>query len=360
MPLAFYLAALALVGAQEPAKSERSTTSSSTALATPAKALGPLEGFTFYSLPRAHQDSGFVVSSAYNISALKPPFGPELFGNPNREFPWALTAGLETCPAGSYRVIHGHRIPQGQPITWWTRHVTNLGQTYPLVEWAFPADTVFLELLQSQDSQENWKTWEVRTRTKAPQGHWEPEVWRPYTTWADLRRLVGTFPDQAKTKSFLEAPEQIEPFVTANQHAGPRVINRGAAYLTLPPLPEEVVQFVLAKPFKPTAGTTFAQAEGYAGYAPTREPSASRFGIVPPDYNGGYLRVSVKSCGSCHETVGTHAVALDARRDWYGHVRGSDRIFSWHPFDQSSISPDGFHRQIRFRPEILMKRRGEE
>jgi hypothetical protein len=39
--------------------------------------------------------------------------------------------------------------------------------------------------------------------------------------------------------------------------------------------------------------------------------------------------------------VAKHARHFDAARGWYGHVRGDDGIFSFHPIDPSRISRNG-------------------
>ena len=45
--------------------------------------------------------------------------------------------------------------------------------------------------------------------------------------------------------------------------------------------------------------------------------------------------------------------AADAGRDWYGRIRGSDGIFSFHPFDPSCISYNGYEQQARLRDEFV-------
>ena len=43
----------------------------------------------------------------------------------------------------------------------------------------------------------------------------------------------------------------------------------------------------------------------------------------------------------------------EAGRDWYGRIRGSDGIFSFHPFDPNSISGNGYPAPVRMRDELV-------
>src|SRR5262249_30480471 len=86
--------------------------------------------------------------------------------------------------------------------------------------------------------------------------------------------------------------------------------------------------------------------------APTTRAS---FHVVPKDYEGTYVEVSSKSCMRCHDSVQKHTDDFQPFRDWYGRVRGSDNIFSFHIFDPASISYNGFSNagQISLRKELV-------
>ncbi len=43
------------------------------------------------------------------------------------------------------------------------------------------------------------------------------------------------------------------------------------------------------------------------------------------------------NCIQCHEDVGRHAFTITREREWYGYVRGSDGIFTLHPFDGHAV-----------------------
>ncbi len=70
----------------------------------------------------------------------------------------------------------------------------------------------------------------------------------------------------------------------------------------------------------------------------TRSSWAASGGVFPESYEGAFIEPSSKACAQCHDTVGKHAFDFDMGRDWYGRVRGSDGIFSFHIFEPSSIS----------------------
>jgi hypothetical protein len=91
-------------------------------------------------------------------------------------------------------------------------------------------------------------------------------------------------------------------------------------------------------------------ANGAATHAPTTSAS---FHIVPANYDAGFIEVERASCARCHSTVGMHVRNFDYSRDWYGRIRGSDGIFSFHPFSPGSISGNGFGAGVSLRSELI-------
>ena len=67
----------------------------------------------------------------------------------------------------------------------------------------------------------------------------------------------------------------------------------------------------------------------------------------------GYVEVDRTSCMRCHETVNQPVANFQAGRDWYGRIRGSDGIFSFHPFDPGCISGNGYSQPVRMRDELV-------
>ena len=85
------------------------------------------------------------------------------------------------------------------------------------------------------------------------------------------------------------------------------------------------------------------------------------FHIVPNRYTAAHLGHDRIGCANCHKDVNRSARTFNRRttngqeifRDWYGRVRGSDGIFSFHPFEHSSISPRGFGLPVKMRKEFV-------
>jgi hypothetical protein len=87
-----------------------------------------------------------------------------------------------------------------------------------------------------------------------------------------------------------------------------------------------------------------------ATHAPTTQAA---WHIIPRNYDAGFIAVDQASCARCHASVNRHVDEFDYGRDWYGRVRGSDRIFSFHPFDPSCVSSNGFPSGAQMRGELL-------
>ena len=74
---------------------------------------------------------------------------------------------------------------------------------------------------------------------------------------------------------------------------------------------------------------------------------------MPAKYDAGFVEVDRASCMRCHKTVNQPVDKFQSGRDWYGRIRGSDGIFSFHPFDPSSLSGNGYPVPVRMRDELV-------
>jgi hypothetical protein len=111
------------------------------------------------------------------------------------------------------------------------------------------------------------------------------------------------------------------------------------------------LELLTTTPFRSAHGELWRKGiNGVYTAAPTTE---SGFHIVPAKYDAGFIEVDTHSCMRCHETANQHVRNFDFGRDWYGRVRGSDGIFSWHPFDPSSISNNGYGATPRMRQSFI-------
>ena len=122
---------------------------------------------------------------------------------------------------------------------------------------------------------------------------------------------------------------------------------------TLPELEDDdlVAELLEGTTFKSALGRTWRTgSNGEKTFAPT---TTARFHIVPEGYQAGYIAVNRDSCIRCHQTVNRNVALFDAGRDWYGRIRGADGIFSFHPFEPSSISDNGYPRGVSLRRVFL-------
>ena len=293
----------------------------------------------FYSnseMPPAYQLNSSIHSVNYNISARKP---AEPYGNANIEFPWGNPAGTDNCPnVKSFKFVF---LPDA--VRWWSD--TSLGEL--TIQWHYPQGTVFGEVLLVTDPAGYDYTFEVRIRNKTKDG-WKMDVYRPFLNLADLEAKIKLLNAQVSIKGFQD-PDDGESLLW-NQHPV-TIFNRTALVRHLPPIDHSLVKRLLKETkFQSALGHEWAKSEkGLECHAPTTKAD---FHIVPKNYQGHYLAVDSKSCMTCHNTTLRHADEFQ-RRDWYGRVRGSDGIFSFHIFDHSCISNNGFQVQPRLRQDLI-------
>lgn len=299
--------------------------------APPQSTDGKLEKYfaeaKFYTYSAAYQKIDSETSivgihdPSYNISIGKLD-GSEPHGNPNREFPWfnpAMTNGIKTDKF----------IYNGKGIYIWNQtrkgRIGTSGIEYQDAKnfwmWEFADGTTFGEVLRFDDG----TIWEVRTRTKSD-GKWHPQVYRPFRTIEELEKATN-----------MKIDRQLKP----GSLTGKSIKFDGHEHF-LPPI-ENARAIIRKQVFKPVLGFPWLEKDGKVAHG------YRGGGLTPDDYRGGLLEVSRKSCMRCHDDVSKHASDLEQKRDWYGHVRGSDGIFSWHPFTEGSISYGGFWKKPELR-----------
>lgn len=286
--------------------------------------------YTEREMPKAYQDwaGGLpgIHSPSYNISAAKP---REQFGNPNVEFPWGKPAGTEVVPDSEFSTFKFMLLPDGKPIEITRRYLS--GDRRPSFVWEFPEDSVVGEVLQLYHDG-LYFTFEVRLRRKV-KGEWRVSVYRPFASLSDLREFCAANKHQLV----------VEDAKISQSH----MIFKGEATTTaLGRMPEALVRKALAKEFVNVLGSEWSG----DSFAPT---SREGFGLVPRNYQAATIAVNTKSCARCHESTLRHANEFDFFRDWYGRVRGSDGIFSFHPFEPSSISYSGIYQGAEIRKSFL-------
>ena len=302
-------------------------------------------------MPAAYQDwdGGLqgVHSPSYNISAVR----SEPIGNANVEFPWGSPAGLHDSPNfKAFRFVH---IPEGKSISYWRQRLPR--DSRAAYVWQYPTGTTFGEILLVTDPEGYDWTFELRTRTRTDNKGWTMNAFRPFTTQAELAARIKQLEPKWRQKPELAMivkgeAEHEETRRLANNH---ELITFDATALTtrLPQIDHALVRKLLDTPFKSALGQEWKKgADGVEAFAPT---TTAAFHIVPKNYKGGFVEVSSNSCMRCHDSTLKHARDFQAFRDWYGRVRGSDNIFSFHIFEPGSISYNGFGNDPRLRRELV-------
>ncbi len=287
--------------------------------------------FTEKEMPKAYQDWNAgalhgIHSPSYNISAAKP---QEKFGNPNVEFPWGNPAGTEDVPDENFSSFKFLLLPQGESIRLYKKTLS--GDSRPAYIWDYPKGTIFGEVLQHYYN-ENYFTFEVRLRKK-DDNEWKASAYRPFATLKDFANFCKSHGHELyyRDKRVYQSHQIFKGDVTTT---------------SLESVPESIVKKALDQKFVNVLGQEWS---GEA-HAPTTD---EKFHIIPKNYKAATIAVSSNSCIRCHESTLKHASDFEPFRDWYGRVRGSDGIFSFHPFDPSCISYNGIYQGVEIRKSLL-------
>lgn len=305
--------------------------------------------YTEKEMPKAYQDwSGQlqgIHSPSYNISAN----GSEPFGNGNREFPWSAPAGTHRAEnVRSFRFLWLPRDEDGNtlPVVWFRDRLSDSVQKG--YAWRFPVGTIFGEVLTLRSPDGKDYTFELRVRIRE-YGAWAVDVFRPFPKAEDLaERIKELRPDYqehetvARLVSHLEEPVELTSHKLVDPHPFNRTFVQSMGVDSLPGLddPELITELLTTTPFRSALGETWRRGtNGVFTCAPTTKAG---FHIVPAKYDAGFVEIDQISCLRCHETVNQSVRRFEPARDWYGRIRGSDGIFSFHPFDPSSISYNGY------------------
>jgi hypothetical protein len=315
--------------------------------------------YTDREMPKAYQfwngQMPGVHSASYNISAN----GSEPFGNGNREFPWANPAGTHrTKNVWTFRFLRLPRDEEGKvhPVVWF--HSRQQGDGQNGYAWRFPTGAAVGEVLMMRGTDGRDYCFEVRVRFRQIDD-WAIDVFRPFPRSEDLaegiKELRPNWQDQpalASAVKLLSGPTVLPERKLVDQHPR-KTFQQSMGVYVLPSLEDdELVKELLTKTtFKSALGNPWAEgANGAVAAAPTTEAS---FHIVPAKYDAGFVEVDRASCMRCHKTVNQPVDKFQSGRDWYGRIRGSDGIFSFHPFDPNSISGNGYPVPVRMRDELV-------
>jgi hypothetical protein len=247
-------------------------------------------------------------------------YNPDAHANFN--FPWETTVGLntiiKTTQGQNFKTVNFISLPKDEngkilPI-WYLREAP--------IKWIFPAGTTVGEIIYVINNNEKYIQ-EIRTRTKSEDCEvWEPHLYRPIANKQEFIRYTQS-PDFISSKKFvfLRNPQEDEVFrMEGNVEI-------------LPELTESKVKSILSLPFKEVTSENWS-------------PSSSQdFSILPKDYCFSLLKsVDVQVCAECHRQTQISVRNLVPKDPSVikdpvgtGNIRGSDAVFTWHPFSDNCI-----------------------
>jgi hypothetical protein len=280
--------------------------------------------YTQKEMPRAFQSWDGPVQGLVSVTA------PGI-RHPNNDFPWSRPAGIpEDSSAKSIRFVH-----LAGPITWKRERLSGDDDPQGTITWEYAPGTVFGEVLTIHGSDGQDWPFEVRTRRKGEKG-WAANAFRPFETYQELREAVSARGWKLPGHGTTQRQRLKDPL---------GVFDRVATAHHLPELPAgRWLDLLRDTPFKSIRDREWIPDSA----GPTTEQA---FSLVPRGFFGAFVHVGRQECMTCHETAGRHGRSF--RADWGGRVRGSDGIFSFHPFDPASISTDGAPRPVRLRRELV-------
>lgn len=310
-------------------------------------------GYTEQTMPPCYQDWEGALQGIFNIHHNVSGDRSEPFGNGNKEFPWAKPAGTDTTATSAVRFLLLPRKEDGSrwPVVMFRQQPYSIGPTNVQKSlgfaWTYPIGAVVGEVLYLPSPKGEAKPYEVRTRTRTKDS-WSPEVYRPYRTSQELYDAVEIkkpgWRFDPKLKEFMDKFKNggtiSGPYRMADFNHDRTSVDRTAFIDKLPPLQDDLVDALLNVQFKKSAGWHWRDGDG----APTVPTTDAPYHVVPTNYFAGHVVVDSKSCMDCHRTTNKHVNEFQMR-DWYGRIRGSDGIFSLHPFDPSCIDSSGFGAQ---------------
>ncbi len=314
--------------------------------------------YTNAELPKAHQDwegsMQGVLDSSFNISANR----SEPKGNGNKEFPWETPAGVHLSGDAVHGVrglllpkVDGHVLPVAyfptEKYVYGTRIIGGVQTAFDPAAfregwaWTFPKGTVLVEILFQRDAEGYDHVFEIRTRTRSLE-KWVVNAHRPFPTALSLVEAIKQRPrwkDDAKLVQLvnhLRSPLESESFTLVDAQPDQKVFDQHRQVDVLPAISQKVVGELLDEAtFQPALGVTWRGEGADAPHAPTTKAD---FHVVPKNYTAGFIDVSSKSCMQCHDSTNKPVMEFDVHRDWYGRVRGSDGIFSFHPFEPKTVT----------------------
>lgn len=315
--------------------------------------------YTEREMPKAYQHDNGFHSPYYNISGE-----PDPFGNGNREFPWNEAGGAHNVR--NLEVFRFIKFPKRKsggyyPLIYWNERLPATfrdgnGSTW---RWMYPNGTVIGELMGIKHSNGYTYPFELRLRYREAD-EWGVDVFRPFPTAKDLAKEIEKLkpawnrdPELSRLMSALNNDWKF-PTVTMRDNSG-KAFNHTVKVHPLPAINDDdlVAKLLIETRWSSALGEEWkSDAEKGAVTAPTVNPGTG-FHIVPERYAAHGFGVDRYECIQCHKHTNRAVSTFTANRGWYGRVRGSDGIFSFHPIDRRSIAGNGSQLQVRMNPTLV-------
>ena len=221
--------------------------------------------------------------------------------------------------------------PEGRPVVYWRRDPNEYTHR---VEWMFPRDTVFGEMLFLSVDGTLWP-FEIRTRTRTLAG-WAVDVFRPFPRASDLADAIVATGASSPALDALVAQlrgDSLQAFTVSGTHFAGAFPARSGGIELLPALAgtdaDRVHALLRTTPFRSARGVYWKETPTLRAWAAGASGTGT---IVPRGYNAAAVEVSETSCDGCHRDAGRPFRTWYENILAYGELWGNDETFTWHPF----------------------------
>lgn len=299
-------------------------------------------------------------------------------GNGNVEFPWNVAPG-GAANSPSVNSFKGLWLPKDdsgrlRPVVWFRQDVPGRGAGERIVRgggglaegpprrlrdgrslnyaygWTFPPGAVLIEALTMRTPNDTDVVFAIRFRVREPDA-WGVEIFRPFATAEQLAAAIESFEGrdvrrEAAIAQLRAAGPLTEMRLADLTHTRKLGFDVTTGTCDLPTLSTDDVLSLINRPFVSCLGEKWkVGTNGVAALAATNP--TNNFNVIPPNFHGAFAGNDRDGCIKCHDSTNRHVTEFEQPRGWYGRIRGSDGIFSFHPFDPRSISYAGGALPVR-------------
>ena len=309
------------------------------------------------TIPQAYQDtvgdgSSLPFGARLNSegSSLIVPEGRKLFSADGTTFsyPFGHTAGADASTNAF--IVNFMSLPAQNgklmPIAYRVETTSVSGLPVKRWNWSFPRGTIVGEIIMIRDGSA-LITSEIRVRERFSDS-WATDAFRPFPTAgtlaAAIKRKKPAWQGAANLKTLVTALED-SASLTAKQIDSPSFANlvtlQGTVDAPLPAAGDDALvrDLLTTTTFVGAYGTAWKSSGAQRSFGATGPSSG--LSVVPTKFDLGLLEVRESTCTKCHNQGGYFIGDLVDQAILYGDVWGTDRIFSFHPFEPSRIDASG-------------------